>query len=348
MKKVRVGVIGSGFIMREAHLPGYAALDDAEVVAIADINREHAKKAADKFGISKVFTDYRKILEMDEIDAVDIATPNAWHAPYTIAALAAGKHVLVEKPMALTPREGEAMIAAARKSGKILMVGLNCRFLPETALFKQAIKSGALGEIYYAEATFLRRRGIPGWGAFTEKAASGGGPMLDLGVHVLDWAMYLMGFPEPVAVSGMTYAKIGTQRHNAKTAGYWSWDPKKFEVEDLAVGMVRFRNGATLILRTSWAVNLGKDQFQIALAGTKGGLQNNPTQIFREEYGALVDITPQDLPKRDSHKEEIKAFIQAIRKGLPSPVSAESALPTIKVLDGIYRSSEKGGEVALC
>ena len=350
MKKVKIGIIGAGGIMREAHLPGYMSLgSEVEIVAMADVNPKNAKLTADRYGIKTILTDYKELLAMDEIDAVDIATPNAWHTSITVDALKAGKHVLVEKPMALSVAEGEAMIAAEKKSGKILMVGLNCRFLPETKIFQKAIKAGALGEIYYAEATFLRRRGIPGWGAFTEKAASGGGPMFDLGVHVLDWSMYLMGLPEPVAVSGATYAKIGTQKHCAETAGYWNWDPKKFEVEDLAVGMVRFANGATLILRTSWAINMGKDDFRIALCGTKGGLQNNPVQIFREDYGALVDITPQGLPSGEaSHTTEIKAFVEAIQKGLPSPVSAESALPTIKILDGIYKSSALGHEVELC
>jgi len=347
MKKIRVGIIGAGFIAQEAHLPAYASLGEAEVVALADVNLERAKSVAGKFGVTKVFPDYRKLLALKEIEAVNICTPNAFHKPAAIAALRAGKHVLVEKPAAMNAAEVKAMIAEAKQAKKILMVGVNCRFMAETGLLKRAINAGALGKIYYAEAVFLRRRGIPGWGAFTEKKASGGGPMMDLGVHVLDLALYLMGFPEPVAVSGLTYAEIGRRPHNAATAGYWSWDPKKFDVEDMAVGLVRFRNGASLYLKTSWAANIPKDEFGVVVVGTRGGCRTHPTGIHGEEYGNLVDLTPVDLPKVESHKEEIGRFLEAIRKGLPSPVPPEEALTVTRILDGIYLSARRGREVRL-
>ncbi|NIM05978.1 MAG: Gfo/Idh/MocA family oxidoreductase, partial [Armatimonadetes bacterium] len=312
MKKVRVGVVGTGFIAQEAHFPAYEKLEDVEVAAVADINLKRAKSVAEKFGIPKVFKDYRRLLALDEIDAVHICTPNALHKPITIAALKSGKHVLVEKPIAMNAAEARAMIEASKKAKRLLMVGLNCRFLAESKALKRAIDAGALGKIYYGEAVFLRRRGIPNWGVFTEKKASGGGPVLDLGVHVLDWALHLMGFPKPVAVSGLTYAEIGPHPHHAATAGYWNWNPKKFEVEDLAVGLVRFRNGASLCLKTSWAANIAKDEVKILLMGNKGGCQSKPLQISREEYGSLVDITPVDLPKAETYKEAIHQFAEAI------------------------------------
>jgi predicted dehydrogenase len=347
MRKVRVGLVGTGFIAQEGHLPAYAALEEVELTAVADANLERAKSVAEKFGVSKVFKDYRRLLALEEIEAVDICTPNASHKPITIAALKAGKHVLVEKPIAMNAAEAKAMIAESKKAKRLLMVALNCRYLSETRALKRAIDAGALGDIYYAEATFLRRRGIPGWGVFTEKKASGGGPVLDLGVHVLDWSLYLMGFPEPVAVSGLTYAKIGPHPHQAATAGYWSWNPKKFEVEDMAVGLVRFRNGGCLCLKTSWAANIPKDEFKILLVGTKGGCQNKPLGIHREEYGSLVDVTPVDLPKAETYKEEIREFAQAIRKGGPSPVPAEQALVSARIIDALYLSARRGREVRL-
>ena len=347
MKKIKVGVIGAGGIAQAAHLPSYQNVPGVEIVAVADVRRDAAHAAAQKFGIPRVFTSYEKLLALEEIEAVSVCTPNAFHKGPTLAALEAGKHVLVEKPMATNAREAAAMIAAAKKAKRILMVALNLRFASATQALKRAIAGGALGDIYYAEAIATRRRGIPGWGAFTSKRASGGGALIDIGVHVLDLTLYLMGFPRPVSVSGAAYAKLGRRKHNAKTAGYGSWDPATFDVDDFGLGLVRFANGATLYLKCSWAANIGDGQMNSLLVGTEGGAQWAPPTLFREERGNLVDIALVGLPAISGHQEEVSRFIEAIRRRLPSPIPGEEAILTTKILDGIYQSSRLGREVKL-
>ncbi len=347
MKKVKVGIIGAGAIAQSQHMRCYAALKEAEIVAVADINPETAKTAAEKFAVPKVFRDYRRLLALQEIDAVSICTHNAVHKPAAVAALQAGKHVLVEKPMAMTAAEAKAMVETAKEAKRLLMTAFVCRFYAETQALKRDIGAGALGDIYYAEAVYTRRRGIPGWGVFTQKKFSGGGALLDIGVHALDMALHLMGFPRPIAVSALTFAKLGPRPHHAETAGYWNWDPKKFDVEDMAVGLVRFGNGACLRLKTSWAANLPQEEFRVLLAGTAGGGQTSPLEILREEYGALLTVTPQRLPTTDPYLEEVRAFVEAVRKGGPSPVPAEECLITNKIIDAIYRSARLGREVVV-
>ncbi len=347
MKKVRVGIIGAGSVAQWGHLPAYAARENVEVVALADVNLETAKATAEKFGVPQVFQDYRKLLALEEIKAVSVCTHAAMHKPIAVAALQAGKHVLVEKPMAMNSAEGQAMVDAAKKAKRLLMVGFNYRFGAESQMLKRAIQAGALGEIYYAEATYTRRRGVPGKPGFIQKKLSGGGPLIDLGVHVLDLSLHFMGFPQPVAVSSVTYSKLGRRPHHAATAGYGAWDPKLFDVEDAALGLVRFRTGACLYLKTSWLLNTPQEECRVVLAGTAGGGQTDPLEICREEHGTLVSIKPSRLPKINGHHEEVRLFLEAIEKGLPSPVPGEEALITTKIVEAIYRSSRLGREVKI-
>lgn len=351
MRKVKIGVIGTGGIGAGAHLPAYAALENVEVVAVCDRIVSRAQAAAEKFSVKHVFDKHQDLLALSEIDAVDICTPNAYHKPITVDALRKGKHVLVEKPMAMNAAECRVMIDEAKKANRTLMVAQCLRFSADARFLKDVINSGALGEIYYAEAIFTRRRGIPGWGVFTEKKESGAGPLFDLGVHVIDLAMHLMGYPTPVSVSGQTFCKIGNSPHHAeiaKVCDYWPWDANKFEVEDLAVGLVRLENGGCLYLKTSWAANLPEDDsINVVLVGTEGGCQTNPLSISHTAHGKLLTSAPTRLPKLDTYKEEIKAFIDAFTCGNPSPVPGEQAVVTIGILDGIHKSAATGKEVKL-
>lgn len=347
MKQLRVGIIGAGGIAQACHMPAYQELAGVTLHAVADINPETAQRAAQRFQVPHVFQDYRDLVAMDEIDLVSVCTPNAFHKDPTIAALRAGKHVLVEKPMALNAAEGRAMIRAAQQAGKLLMVGLNNRFSAAAQALKRAADAGALGEVYFAEAIATRRRGIPGWGAFTEKEKSGGGALVDIGVHVLDLTLYLMGYPKPVSVSGMVAAKFGPRVDLPAVEGGWRWDPRRFDVDDFGVGFVRFGNGASLVLKTSWAGNIGDQAFNSILWGTEGGCRFSPPAIYRQEHGSLVDVTPVELPEVRSHHVEVQRFVDAIRKGQPSPVPPEEPLVTQQILDAIYGSSETGKEVKL-
>jgi predicted dehydrogenase len=285
------------------------------------------------------------MLEMDEIDAVDICTPNFAHRDPTIAALKAGKHVIVEKPIARNPIEGQEMVDAANKSGKKFMVAQCYRFSADNKMLKRYIDAGAMGDMYYARVQAIRRRGIPGWGVFIDKEKQGGGPLIDIGVHILDSTLWLMGHPKPVSASGITYAKFGKRPDVLGTMG--QWDYKNFTVEDFAAGFVRFDNGATLTIESSFAANIERDRMSFAIMGTEGGCQSDPFKIFREEYGTLVDVTPGYTPKVDMYEGEIRAFLDCIHNDTEPPVTGEQALMVMKILDGIYRSSEAGKEVSI-
>jgi predicted dehydrogenase len=345
-KPIGIGIIGSGGIAQAAHMPGYAAYPDlCCMVAVADINPEVAKAAAEKFNVPHVFTDYRELLKLKEVDAVSICTPNYLHKQPTIDALEAGKHVLVEKPMAMNAQEGREMLAAAKRTGKKLQVALNMRFSTGVRTIKRFIDAGKLGEIYYARAQALRRRGIPGWGVFTRKDKQGGGPLIDIGVHILDATLFFMGHPRPVSVSGMTYTKFGTREGVVGLMG--QWDPKTYTVEDFAVGLVRFENDATLVIESSFCANIEHDIFNTTILGTEGGAQLNPLKLFREEEQTLLDITPYGLREVNSHQQEVYAFLQAIINDTEPEVTAEQGLMATEIIDAIYASAETGREVAL-
>lgn len=345
MKTINVGMIGTGGIAVNQHMPSLAKQPDVKIAAVCDVNEEAAKRAAERFDVPHVFSDYTKLLEMDDIDAVHVCTPNFLHMPPTVDALNAGKHVMVEKPLARNASEGAEMVRAARANGKKLMVAQNMRFGPDAQCLKRFIDAGELGEIYFARVWALRRRGIPSWGVFTDKEKQGGGPLIDIGVHVLDLTLYLMGHPKPVAASGKTYTKIGnTPGH----VGVWGpWDHTKFTVEDYAGGFIRLDNGASIVLESSFAANLGDERMSASLMGTKGGAETSPLRIFGEQHGALIDITPVHLPSWSSYEAEVRGFYDAIQNDTEPPVTGEQALDVMKILDAIYSSSEQDREVRI-
>jgi predicted dehydrogenase len=261
--KIGIGIIGFGGIANGAHAPGYKRLPDwCEIVAVADIRPSQLELAkSEKWGIPHGFEDYKKLLEMPEIDAVSVCTPNYMHKQPTMDALAAGKHVLCEKPMAMSPDECREMIATEKRSGKILQIGYNMRFGAGAQALKRAIVSGEFEDIYYARARAIRRREVPTHGLFLNKELNGGGPLIDIGVHITDMTLWLAGSPTPVAVSGMTYNKMGTKPGGM--IGMWgTWDPKDYTVEDFASAYIRFDNGMTMTLEASFIANIEREEFR--------------------------------------------------------------------------------------
>jgi predicted dehydrogenase len=348
-KKLKIGIIGSGGIAQGCHMKGYASIpDECEMVAVCDVNEETAKKAAEKFGVDKVYTDFNDLLADPEIDAVSVATPNKYHKEPTIAALKAGKNVLCEKPLGMNADECREMCAAARDSGKILQVGLQSRFSGPLRFMKDYIATGAMGDIYYARAQALRRRGVPGWGVFINKELQGGGPLIDIGVHVLDFTLFMMGYPKPVSASGKTWNTLGK---NPELFNNWGdYDRDKFTVEDMAVGMIKFDNGAVVVLESSFMANLPKDIMATQLFGTKAGaivdpFENDAINIFTESNRQLLDIKPKNVPHVDSaHTAEVQAFVKAVQNGDKSPVPGENGLILNAIFDALYKSSETGNE----
>lgn len=346
-KKTKVAVIGTGSIAQSKHIPAYLKHPDAEIVAICDIDPETLEKVGNDLELDEKFRflDYNELLKMGEIEAVDICTPNYVHADPTIKALLAGKHVIVEKPIALNAEEGAAMVDASRKSGKKLMVALCQRWRSDVQALKRFIDAGDMGEIYYARVHALRRRGIPSWGVFTQKDKQGGGPMIDIGVHILDLTLWLMGHPKPIAASGLCYTKFGTRPGLVGLFG--AWDHTNYTVEDFATGLVRFENGASLVIESSFAANIEKAIFNTTLLGTEGGCQLDPLKMFREERQTLIDATPVFLPQVGTHEAEIFDFIEAVREDKPAPVPGEDGLMVTRIIDAIYQSSDEGKEVRI-
>ncbi len=333
-------------------MPAYARLSDkVQIVAVADINEESARSAAEKFNVPHVYTDFREMLKRDDIHAVSVTTPNFLHKDATIAALEAGKHVLCEKPLARNAQEAREMVLAARKANRILQVALQWRFTGVGQfLYKYIREEGNLGEIYYARAHALRRRGIPGWGVFIDKEKQGGGPLIDIGVHILDATLWLMGYPKPVSAFGATYAKFG---HRPDVVGLMGqWDYTRFTVEDFAVGLIRFENGATVTLESSFCANIGEDEFNTLILGDKGGVFANPlstpqVRIFTEHNRTLYNVEPANIPNINSYHAEVERFINAIINNEPSPVPGEHGFYLNAILDAIYESSETGREVLI-
>jgi len=343
--KIKVGVIGTGGIARSRHMPAWQKCPDVEIVAICDTDEQILDLAAQTFGVKRKFTDYRKMLEMEEIDVADVCTPNFAHKEPTVLALQAGKHVLVEKPLARNAEEGTAMVEAARKAGKKLMVAYCMRWRPDVRALKRFIDAGDMGEIYYARVHALRRRGIPGWGVFTQKDKQGGGPLIDIGCHILDITLWLMGHPKPVAASGLCYTKFGTRPGLVGLLG--AWDHTNYTVEDFATALVRFDNGASLTIESSFAANIERDVFNTTILGTEGGCQLEPLRIFKEERQTLVDSSPVFLPQVSWHEAQIFDFVEAVRDDKPVSVPGEEGLMVTKILDAIYKSSGEGKEVSI-
>ena len=349
---IKVGVIGTGGISG-VHLGGYSRNPNVEIYALCDINEKNLAKRAEEYKVSRTFTDYREMLALKELDAVSVCTWNSAHAECAIAALRAGKHVLCEKPMALNTAQAQEMEKAAKENGKLLMIGFVRRFGNDCAVLKDFIDSGSFGEIYYAKAQYLRRKGCPG-GWFGDKSRSGGGPLIDLGVHVIDLCRYLMGGPQPVSVYGATFNKLGDRRHIKDARGYSSTVVSKddiFDVEDMAPALIRFDNGAVLSVEASFSLNIDKDVGNIELFGTKAGCKLDPElTIFTDmnDYLANVKLAQSTALSFDGlFDNEINHFVECIETGKPCRNPAQDGVTLMKILDGIYESARTGHEVLL-
>jgi len=352
MSKIKIGVIGTGGIS-VSHLDAYQNNPNVEIYALCDLDAELLKKRGETYGVTRLYTDYHEMLKLSEIDAVSVCTWNSQHAPCTIAALEAGKHVLCEKPMALNTEEGLAMKAAAEKAGKLLMIGFVRRFGNDCDVLKEFIDNGDMGELYYAKATYLRRHGNPG-GWFGDKSRSGGGPLIDLGVHVIDLSRYLLGKPKPVSIYGATFQKL-YNRPNLKTKpGYLSAsasDNDICDVEDLATALIRFDNGAVLSVEASFSLNLKTPSGRIEFFGTKAGACLDPTlEIFSEWNGHMTNVTletPTALSFDGLFQREIDHFVDCVINGIPCRNPAEDGVTMMRILDAIYESARTGHEVIL-
>lgn len=346
-KPLRVGLIGAGGIMRAAHLnPGWKAVPNVELAAVCDIHKETAETLAKDFNVPLVFTDFREMLKMD-LDCVDICTPNKLHTPAVLAALNTGKHVLCEKPLAVTTREVKEMAEASRKNKRLLMTAQHFRFSDKINALKNYTDAGGAGDFYHARVHALRRNWVPIRPGFIDPALSGGGPCMDIGVHALDSALHIMGFPKPVRVSGTVATHFA--KGEVIPGGWGEWDRKLFGVEDFAAGFVYFENGASMVLEAAWLGHKKEpEDFSFMIFGRKGSVAWPANEAYstanRTVYTSQIHPTPGLKPP---HTEEILAFAHAIRNKLPSPVPVEQTLYVIAILEGIYKSAAGGREITL-
>ena len=354
MSTYNVGIVGCGGIARGAHWPFYKNDKRVKVVAVCDIIKERAEGfVRDCYPEAAVYTDYRDLVAREDIDCVDICTPNYLHSEIAVAAFAHGKNVFSEKPDAVSPEKAIAMKEAAEKAGKLLMVMRNNRFADASAYMKKYIEAGRMGEIYAGRCAWQRRRGIPGKGGwFTTKAQSGGGPLIDLGVHMIDLAVWLMGNPRPVAVSGNTFCKFAN--NDVSDSVNSNFGDKKaggtFDVEDLAMGMIRFDNGAVLQIEFSWASNVKEEHRFVELRGTKAGmlwLDGNTLEIYSEDDGQLTNTKMAGNLRDDGHVRNLRHFYDVLDGKCEPCFKPQQGVDMIKILSAVYESAKTGQEVKL-
>lgn len=353
MNKIKIAIIGVGSIA-QLHIDGYKNNPNCELYAFCDINETRLKQQGEAYGITRLFTDKNEMLAAcPEIDAVSVCTWNCAHAECTIAALNAGKNVLCEKPMAMNTKQAKEMLEAAHRNNKLLMIGFVRRYGNDAAVVQDFINAGKLGEIYYAKATYLRRAGAPG-GWFGDITRSGGGPMIDLGVHVIDLSRYLAGNPKPVSVYGVTFHKLGDRNELKCRGGYASADSDKkdpFTVEDCAIATIRFDTGFVISVDTSFSLNIKEDKGEIELFGTKAGASLNPNlEIYTEENGYLINNTfpaSTALSFDGLFRNEINHYISCITEGTACKSPAEDGVELMKILDAVYESAKTGHEVVI-
>ena len=344
-RAIKVGVIGLG--IGRWHVESYLAIPEIKVAALCDSDEEKLKTAATRYGVAKIYTDYEELCQSNSVDAVSICVPNYLHAPVAVCALENGKHILCEKPLSISSKEGKRILKASDEHPDLkAMIAMKFRFNKDSIYVKNMVENGDLGEVYYGFSTYLRQLGgIPKMGTwFTKKQQSGGGPLIDNGVHFLDLIWWLMGCPEPVEAFGTTYAKFGPYGKGAKG---WTGEPSPdvFDVEDLALGTIRFKDGSSVMLDNAWAAYVDKEVIGMRLCGTKAGATLWPFRICYPEDGEIVSKTP-DLSEVESGNQ-FKHFIDCIINNRQPISTIEQGITVLRMLDAIYRSAEAGKSVAV-
>jgi predicted dehydrogenase len=355
MAKLKVGVIGCGGIANGKHMPSIKASGLADMVAFCDIVKEKAEKAAKEYGAKKatVYESYHDLLQ-EKLDAVYVCTPNRSHSEITVAALNAGKNVLCEKPMAINTAEALRMCEAAKATKKLLAIGYQSRYRPDSRYLKKECEAGVLGEIYYARAKAIRRRAVPTWGVFLNEYEQGGGPLIDIGTHALDLTLWMMDNYDPKTVTGTVYHKLNNEKEPANAFG--PWDPKEFTVEDSAFGFIVMANGATINLEASWALNtLDVNEAKTVLCGTKAGADMNDGLVINgvkhnKQFVERPDLGVGGVAFYEGSEDspeviEQKVFLGAVKGENELIVLPEQALVVTKILEAIYDSAKAGKQI---
>jgi predicted dehydrogenase len=358
-KELRVGVVGIGWAGQQ-HLMAYNALEGVRIVALAGMEQELRDSLQAEYSIPNAFADWKEMLEHGGLDAISVAVPTFLHAPISTAALERGIHVLSEKPIARNAIEGQAMVDAARKAGRVLDVAFNHRRRGDIGALKEVIDDGGLGRPYYAKASWLRRSGIPTLGSwFTNPELAGGGPLADIGVHALDYALHLLGEPKVLAVSAATHSELGPQGRGGGSRYSAQATSHAFEVEDFASAFLRLEGGGTLLIEASWATYRETDDLlDFTVYGTDGGaelkVQGAPfppvgqLRVFTDKDGESADYVPPVLPGR-AHDAVVEDFVTAVRGGPEAWRGHDGSLALYRaqIIDACYQSAREQREVRL-
>jgi len=329
--KTKIGIVGLGSIAQLVHLPILSKINTVEITAVAEVNKNRLKSVAEKFNIKNTFITYNQMLAETDLDAVIITTPTNTHKKIAIDCLKNGKHLLIEKPIALNYNEAKEIDDEAKKRKKNVMVGMNFRFRPDTMMLKSLINSGELGDIFYLRCGWTRKQSSQQqW--FNKKSLAGGGVVLDLGISLLDTALWLFGYPKVKSVSAQNF----NHTHNS--------------IEDSSVGFIRFNNSAVLNYEVSWSLHEETDKIKLSAYGTKGTGHLNPLRAYKNIGSQRVDFTvgstgqTKNLFKK-SYENELKHFVGTLRRTTPLISSSEEALSRMKLIEDIYESAKKKKEV---
>ena len=333
MEKLRLGIVGLGWVSQVFHLPVLGRFEDVEIVAVCDKDKSRAKLIAERFGVPRYYSSFEEMLSTEDLEAIDVCTTTDAHLPITLASLQAGKDVFVEKPIARRYSEALQMAEAAKQTKRKLMVGMNNRFRPDSMILKSFVEKGELGKIFYAKSGWLRKLSNDNpW--ITQKDKSGGGVFLDMGIVILDLVLWMLGFPQVERVSAKMYI------HKTKS------------VEDSSMVFLSLKNGMSLMLEASWSFQTAQDFFYCEFFGSEGSAMINPLRIHKQLHGSLVNVTPakietpQNLYRR-SYENELKHFVGAARGLHPVISTGDEAVQRMKVVEAVYRSAKKGREVTL-
>lgn len=354
---VKIGIIGCGGIANGKHMPSLKKIKNVQMVAFCDIIEERAVKAAEEYGVegAKIYTDYKELLKDRDIEVVHVCTPNRSHAFISIDAMEAGKHVMCEKPMAKTYKEAKEMLDASERTGMKLTIGYQSRWRADSLYLKKMCEDGELGEIYYGKAIALRRRAVPTWGVFLNEYEQGGGPLIDIGTHALDLTLWMMDNYKPKMVVGTTFEKLKNQKDCGNAWG--DWDPKKFTVEDAAFGFIVMENGATIMLESSWALNIRNPKEAITMiCGTEGGadmfdglninfIKNGRQCILKPDLTAGGVAFYDGDGDEDPSVLEARAWLDAVVNDHEPRTKASQALVVTQILEAIYESAKTGKPV---
>ncbi len=333
MEKTKIGVIGLGGVAQLVHLPNLSKLPNVELTAVAEINRNRLNTISDKFNIKQRYSNHHDLLAKSDVDAVIIATPTNTHKEISIDCLKAGKDVLVEKPLARKYSEAKEILDVAKKSKKILMVGMNLRYRPDTMMLRSLINANEIGEPFYIKCGWIRKQSSSEkW--FTKREESGGGVIIDLGIHLLDLSLWLLNYPEIESVATKNFY------HNTKS------------VEDTSISCIKCKNNAVINLEVSWSLPVEKDHFYLDIFGTKGSFSSNPFRLYKKIENDYINLTPTQVDNptalfKKSYLNELKSFIGAIKGLNPVFSPAEEAIHRMKIVEAMYESASKNSEIKI-